>query len=503
MNMRISGLFDMPVSPVFICPDWLYHPGAGKLVGAFYGQLARCTRNGIREDAPPKQVNQPESQAGLVRRIGIVSATALVVSNMIGTGIFTTTGFLAGDLGSPAMVIFIWVVGGAIALAGALCYLELALNFPRSGGEYVYLSEAWGPAWGFINGWISFFAGFSAPIAAAALAMAAYLGLGDGGRMIPLGPLTLHLGDAQLMACSVVAIFTVFNVLGVREVGRLQTALTGVKLFVIGGLLVLGFSVGQGDVGHLSLAAERTSNLSLVEQFAISLVFVYFAYSGWNAATYVAGEIQKPERTLPIALLIGTGGVTVLYVALNALYIYAVSLEDLKGVVAVGSSVASALFGAETGRLFSLALALSLLATVNAMCFVGPRVYYAMAERGAFFSIAATIHPKWKSPWVAVVMQGICATLLIVLPTFRDLVVYIGFTLYLFTALCVLGLFRLRRRSGWKKFSWLSRSYPLIPLLYVVMSGWVLIFSVKAAPVSSGMALATVLVGALAWRIRK
>lgn len=439
---------------------------------------------------------------GLLRRIGIVSATALVVSNMIGTGIFTTTGFLAGDLGSPVAVILIWVVGGAVALAGALCYVELALNFPRSGGEYVYLSEAWGPAWGFINGWISFFAGFSAPIAAAALAMSAYLGLSDAGRVVPIGPLTLHLGDAQLLACLVVAIFTLLNVFGVREVGRLQTVLTVLKLTVICGLLILGFSIGSGDTDHLLQSIERSSGLSLFEQFAISLVFVYFGYSGWNAATYVAGEIHEPERTLPIAILAGTASVTLLYVALNTLYVYGASLDGLKGVVAVGTTVAGALFGDEIGRLFSLALAASLLATVNAMCFVGPRVYYAMATNGAFFSVASTIHAKWKSPWIAVVMQGVCVLLLIVLPTFRDLVVYIGFTLYLFTALSVLGLFKLRRRPGWKKFAWLDRSYPLIPILYVAMSGWVLVFSIRAAPVASGMALATVIAGALAWHLK-
>lgn len=446
--------------------------------------------------------NPVDSDAGLLRRIGIVSATAFVVSNMIGTGIFTTTGFLAGDLGSPASVILIWVVGGAIALAGALCYVELALNFPRSGGEYVYLSEAWGPAWGFINGWISFFAGFSAPIAAAALAMSAYLGLSDAGRVIPIGPLTLHLDDAQLVACAVVIVFTVLNVLGVREVGKLQTALTALKLAIIGGLLVLGFAIGTGDASNLMQSTTRNASTSLAEQFAISLVFVYFGYSGWNAATYVAGEIHEPERTLPVAILFGTAGVTLLYVGLNALYIYAVSLEDLKGVVAVGATVASALFGADAGRVFSLALALSLLATVNAMCFVGPRVYYAMAADGAFFRIAARIHPKWKSPWIAVVMQSVCVLLLIVLPTFRDLLIYIGFTLYLFTALSVLGLFRLRRQPGWKKFIWLDRSYPLIPLLYVAMSGWVLVFSIRAAPAASAMALATVVTGALAWHLK-
>jgi len=455
--------------------------------------------------------NPAISGAGLVRRIGIVGATALVVSNMIGTGIFTTTGFLAGDLGSPVMVLLIWIVGGGIALAGALCYVELAINFPRSGGEYVYLTEAWGPSWGFVNGWgpswgfvngwVSFFAGFSAPIAAAALAMSAYLGLSATGRTIPLGPLTLHLADAQLVACGVVIVFTVFNVFGVRDVGRLQTVLTAVKLAVIGGLLVLGFSIGQGDAVHLTMTTERTSDLMLVEQFALSLIFVFFGYSGWNAAVYVAEEVERPERTLPVALLAGTAAVTILYVALNALYIYAVPLAELKGVIAVGSTVAQALFGPAAGRFFSLALAVSLLATVNAMSLVGPRVYYAMARDGAFFAVAKKTHPRWKSPWAAVLMQGACTLLLIMLPTFRGLAIYIGFTLSLFTALSVLGLLKLRRRPGWKKTPWLSRTYPLIPFLYVAMSGWVLVFSIRAAPVASSMALATILAGAVAWRL--
>lgn len=441
------------------------------------------------------------SNGSLVRRIGVVAATAIVVSNMIGTGIFTTTGFLAGDLGSPALVVGIWVIGGALALAGALCYVELAFNFPRSGGEYVYLSEAWGPAWGFINGWVSLFAGFSAPVAAAALAISAYLGLSDEGRAVPLGPLTVHLADAQLLACAVVVVFTVINVRGAGEVGRVQTMLTALKLLVIAAFLGVGFAAGNGSVANLTLATERTSSLSLFEQFAVSLVFVYFGYSGWNAAVYVAEEIEKPERTFPIALTLGTGIVTFLYVALNVLYVYGSPLEELKGVIAVGSTVAGSLFGEGTARLFSLAMALSLLATVNAMCLVGPRVYYAMAKDGGFFPIAARVHPKWNSPWVAVVVQGVCTVLLIVLPTFRSLVLYVGFTLYLFTALSVLGLFKFRRRPGWKRFSWLDRTYPFIPLLYVGMSAWILVFSIRGAPIPSLMALVTVAVGALLHRV--
>lgn len=441
------------------------------------------------------------SEPGLARGIGTVGAAAIVVSNMIGTGIFTTTGFLAGDLGSPFWVVAIWVVGGLIALAGALSYVELAMNFPRSGGEYVYLSEAWGPAWGFIDGWVSLFAGFSAPVAAAALAISAYLGLSAEGASLALGPLTVRLAPAQLTAVAVVLIFTLLNVLGALEVSRIQTFLTGMKLAVIAGFLGLGFAIGGGDWSHFQVAAERTSTLSFAEQFAVSLVFVFFAYSGWNGAVYVAEEVRDPERSFPIALAAGTLFVTVLYLALNVLYLYGASLESLKGVVAVGSEVAQQLFGAAAGRWFSLAMALSLLATVNAMCLVGPRIYYAMAQNRAFFLIAARIHPKWKSPWVAVLMQGVCTVLLIVLPTFRGLLVYIGFTLYLFTALSVLALFKFRKRPDWKRFRWLDRTYPLIPLLYIGMSVWVMVFSIKGEPVSSGLALATVLGGALIYHL--
>jgi len=439
--------------------------------------------------------------SSLVRRIGTVTATAIVVSNMMGTGIFTTTGFLAGDLGSPFLVLSIWLVGGFIALAGALSYVELALNFPRSGGEYVYLTEAWGPAWGFIDGWVSFFAGFAAPIAAAALAVSAYLGLSATGFALDAGLLTLHLAPAQLAACAIVIAFTVLNFLGGTVVGRLQNTLTAIKLAVVAGFMLMGFIMGEGDTLHFTQHAERTSNLPLFEQFAVSLVFVLFAYSGWNAAVYVAEEVRDPDRSFPIALAAGTILVAVLYFALNVLFLYGASLEELKGVVAVGAEVANALFGADTARWFSLAMAFSLLATVNAMCLVGPRVYYAMAQNRAFFPIAARIHPRWKSPWVSVLMQGCASVLLIIIPTFRGLIVYIGFTLYLFTALSVVALFKFRRRPGWKRFAWLDRTYPSVPILYVLMSAWILVFSIKGAPLPSGFALLTVLGGALVYRL--
>jgi APA family basic amino acid/polyamine antiporter len=445
----------------------------------------------------------------LVRQLGTVSATALVVSNMIGVGIFTTSGFLAGDLGQPWLVVGIWVVGATLALAGALCYSELAINFPRSGGEYVYLSEAWGPAWGFINGWVSFFAGFSAPIAAAALAIAAYLASFFPGlaaespplAVVSLGVAELRFGGAQLVACATVLAFTAVNLVGVVQVAALQNVLTITKLAVIGAFLLLGFLVGNGDWGHFSEIAARTSPRPLAAQFAVSLVFVFYAYCGWNAAVYVAEEIKDPERTMPIALVLGTLFVAVLYAALNVLFIYASPLAKMAGVVAVGAQAATALFGERSGTLFSLAMAASLLATVNAMSMIGPRVYYAMARNRAFFPAAARVHPRWHSPWVAVLAQGACCCALILTGTFESLVYYIGFTLFFFSALSVLALFKFRRLPKWKRSPWVSMGYPGIPLLYVGMNAWVFLYFVQERQWEAFWSLLTVVAGAVTYQL--
>jgi APA family basic amino acid/polyamine antiporter len=425
---------------------------------------------------------------------------------MIGVGIFTTTGFLAGDLGQPSLVIGIWLVGAVLALAGALCYSELAINFPRSGGEYVYLSEAWGPAWGFINGWVSFFAGFSAPIAAAALAISEYLSYfspalaadSPSATTVSLGLVDLRFGGAQLLACAIVALFTAVNLFGVSQVAKLQNALTGTKLLVVGALLLLGFTAGTGDWSHFSQTTERGSSNALAAQFAISLVFVFYGYSGWNAAVYVAEEIRDPERTLPAALFLGTLFVAAVYVALNVLYIYANPLEDMKGVFAVGAQAATSLFGTRVGGAFSAAMAVALLATVNAMCMIGPRVYYAMARNHAFFAAAAKVHPRWHSPWIAVLAQGACCCALIVIATFRSLASYIGFTLFLFSALSVLALFKFRTRPGWKHLRWVDMGYPLIPLVYVLMNLWVFVFFGRSW--EAVWSLVTVLGGALIYQ---
>jgi len=448
------------------------------------------------------------TQSKLLRQLGVFSATAIVVSNMIGTGIFTTTGFLAGDLGSAWLVIAIWFVGALLALAGALCYSELGINFPRSGGEYVYLTEAWGPSWGFVTGWVSFFAGFSAPIAAGALAVSGYLAYffpamsaKDAGPSIPLGLFTLRFGPGQLTACAVVALFAVTNISGISRAARIQNFLTTLKIVTIGCFIAFGALLGHGDWHHFSMSAARTSTHALPGQFLISLVWVFFGYSGWNAATYIAEELKEPERTLPRSLLIGTVLVAILYAGLNVMFIYGAPLESMKGVVGVGSLAAESLFGPAIAGVFSGLMALALLSTVNAMTIIGPRVYYAMAENGAFFQAAKRVHPRWNTPWIAIAAQAVCCCVLILSGTFESLVQYVGFSLWLFTMLAVAGLLQLRRRPGWKSIPATNIAFPLIPGIYILTSAWVLVYMVILRPRESGLGLLTIAAGAVFYRL--
>jgi APA family basic amino acid/polyamine antiporter len=433
----------------------------------------------------------------LLRQLGIGSATALVISNMIGTGILTTSGFLAGQLGSAQLVLLVWVAGALCALVGAFCYSELGVNFPSSGGEYVYLTEAYGPTWGFMTGWISFFAGFSAPIAAAALAFSDYLGHFFSALRLD----SARLGAPQALASVIIALFTLINCLGIRRTARVQNVLTSLKIFIILAFLVAGFAFGDGSWDNFSHPAVRTSVTPLFSQFFLSLFYIYVAYSGWNAATYVAEELKHPARTLPWSLTYGTALVAALFIALNVLFIYAVPLDEMKGVVAVGALAARHLFGPAVAGIFSAAMALSLLATVNAEVTIGPRVYYAMAKNGAFFSMAAKVDPRWHTPVVAILCQGVCSILMTVSP-FLNLLLYIGLLLNFFAVLSVASLFIFRRRPGWQKLGVVSFAYPLLPAFFVAVGIWMTILGVMLRPAISAAAILTVAAGAAVYHFR-
>ena len=449
----------------------------------------------------------PNTNATLERQLGTWSATALVVSNMIGTGIFTTTGFLAGDLGQPWLVLGIWIVGALFALAGALCYSELGVNYPTSGGEYVYLRQAYGPIFGFLSGWISFFAGFSAPIAAAALAFAGYLAFifPAIGQQAPfkwdIAGITWQIGPTQALAAGLVLALTLLNCVGVVLVARVQNVLTMIKVIVIAVFVLLGLLVGRGSWDHFSGAAVRTSTSPLLEQFAVSLFWVMFGYSGWNAATYVAEELREPHRTLPRALVYGTFSVAFMYLALNVIFIYGTPLESMKGVVAVGALAASALFGPQVAGVFGALMALAIVSTVNAMITIGPRVYYAMAKDGAFIGVAGRLSTRSRVPVAAVICQGVCA-MLMTFTSFPQLVTYIGFSLTTFTVLAVSSLLVFRRRPGWKRLRAVSYAFPLVPATYLLIGVWMIYYGFMLRPAISAAAVLTLLVGAAVYYAR-
>ena len=440
----------------------------------------------------------------LARQLGIVSATALVVSNMVGAGIFGTTGHMTAALGDPLLILAAWTAGAVFAFAGALCYAELGVNFPSSGGEYVYLNRAFGPMWGFMTGWVSFFAGFSAPIASTALIFASYIQpffpQSNPNQMVTAGP--FGVGFPQVIASGLIALFTVLNCFGIRRMAKVQNILTASKLVILTGLVFFGFLLGWGSWQHFTAAAPRSSHQPVVVDFVIQLLWVMVAYSGWNAATYVAEEIDNPSRTLPRALLGGTVIVAILYLGLNLVFIYSTPPTDLKGVTAVGQLAASNLFGPAFAGPFSALMAISIMSTTTAMITIGPRVYYAMALNGAFPSIAVRVHPRWRTPIAAILSQGLCAIILTATPI-PSLFTFIGFSLTIFSVLAVIALLVLRRRQAesWRRLQWVNAWFPLFPATYILAGTCMVAWGVVFQPTISATALGMMAAGAVVYRV--
>ena len=436
-------------------------------------------------------------QVSLVRQLGVLSAAALVVSNMVGTGIFTTTGYLAGDLGDPKIVLGIWIVGAIIAMAGAFCYSELGVNFPSSGGEYVYLTQAYGPAWGFMTGWTSFFAGFSAPIAANALAFAKYLGyffpeLGTDAAYFRIGFFTV--GPAQLVASSLIIAMTLVNFAEIKVVERLQNGFTVFKVAVLVALIVLGFTAGQGNWANLSQTTARTSSLPMLQQFFVSLCFIFASYSGWNAATYISGEIKDPQRNVPRSLIMATLIVTVLYVLLNAAFLYSTPVAKLANQVKVGLIAGTEIFGPSGGKIVGALVCLGLISAVSAMMWIGPRVTMVMGEDVSLLRFFAH-KTKNGVPARALIVQTLVATFLLFTGTFEKVVLFIQFSFTLCSFLAVLGVIVLRFTQPGLPRPYRTWGYPVTPVIFMAITLWMLVFQLIDKPMESLLGLAMMLAG--------
>jgi len=435
----------------------------------------------------------PDSN-GLVRKLGLFPLTNIVIANMIGAGIFTTSGLLMGDLHNPVVMLALWLVGGVVALCGALSYGELGAAIPHAGGEYAFLSRLYHPVLGFLSGWVSFFVGFSAPIAASAIGFSEYLTRAFPGLLHP----GLFPGAAEavvmkkLYAVLIIAAFTFLHTRGLEAGARVQNALTGLKILLIVGLVAAGFAVGKGSFAHLTAAAPFNFDFSGFKTMGLSLMWIMFAYSGWNASAYIGSEVRDPSRNLPRSLLLGTGVVMLLYAALNLFYIYAIRPAEMEGVISVAGLAAGNLFGKSAETVLSLLISFALFSSLSAYLILGPRVYYSMARDGIFFKSIGFVDPKSSVPTRSILLQGGIAVAMVFLGTFEQLLTYMGFSLGIFPLLAVLGVFKLRRtgRSAVK-----LPGYPVASAVYILVGATILVLSFLERPVESLVAIATALAG--------
>ena len=444
-----------------------------------------------------------KSQGELKRQIGLRSAYGLVVANMIGAGIFTTTGFQAEALGDPGTIYLLWILGGVLALCGALSYSELGAALPQAGGEYVYLREAFGGAFAFMSALVSLTAGFSAPIASALKSLVRYAShfigvLGEERSVV--GGLALN----DLVAVALVWCLVSVHALRLRGGLHFNDAVTAFKVLGILAILLGAAALGRGDTGQLLHTADALvpTGSRRIAAFATSLIFVMFCYSGWNGAAYLAGELRNPQRTLPRALLLGTVTVTLLYLGLNVVYFYGAPVEQLAGKVEVGLIAAEGLFGSTGITLVTVVLTVSLLASASAMTMVGPRVYWAAGrDHPALRFLTATRADG--TPLRALILQGLVTTAIILVGRVDQIMQYAGFTLSLFASLAVVSVIVLRIKRPELERPFRVWAYPLPPLLFLAVTTWTMVWSFRGRPLESGLGLLTVLVGGVAYLLSK
>jgi basic amino acid/polyamine antiporter, APA family len=433
----------------------------------------------------------------LARRLGPLDAAAIIVSNVIGAGILFTPPQIAASVPSAVMFLSVWLAGGLLAFAGAMAYAELAALRPRAGGEYVYLRDAFGSMAAFLTGWTSFVAGFSGAIASSAVVFPFYLSRFAPAAAnqtpfftIPIVPGWLQLTFSPQTICALALIWSLafIHLRGVGPGRFVSNLLAGLKVSSFVLFVAWGFSFGSGDASHLTETAGPVTGTG----WLLALLAVGFTYSGWNAASYIAEEIRSPGRNVPRAFALGTGAVIAIYLAMNALYLYVVpvaELAKLKG--SVLDIVADRLIGSTAGNIMGVVGLISLAASISAMTFAGPRVYFAMARDGVFFKRASAVHPRYKTPAAAIIAQTVWASLLVLTAKADALINYTGFAIWLFSGIAVAALFVLRRREPNAERPFRTWGYPLLPGLYAVTAMMVIVNALyrDPGPVGAGVAI--------------
>jgi APA family basic amino acid/polyamine antiporter len=443
----------------------------------------------------------------LKRQIGLFSAVMLIAGDMIGTGIFIATGAVAETLPSPGGVLLVWILAGLLALAGALSCAELSASLPYAGGDYIYIREAYGRLMGFLSGWSSFLVTFSGAIAFLAVTFTGFmafffpvLGAAEPLFSIPLPfiPITATVGT--IFSIVMVLLISGLHCLGVRLGTVTQNVLTVLKIGALLGIILLGAFFGKGDAAHFTPLFDW-QKIGGFGVFAAAFIPVIFAYSGWNAIIYIAGEVKNPARNLPRALLWANLIVIALYLAVNAVYIYGVPVTEMKGALRVSEVATTALFGYQTSAWITAIITVSILGALNVVTMLGPRIYYAMARDGVFFRGLSRVHPIFGTPLNAILLQAGWASFLLLTNTWGTLFTYVSVIITLFSAFTVGSVIVLRWKRPELERPYKLWGYPVVPLLFVFAHLWIVWGAVTQKPFESLVGVFIVALGVPAYLI--
>ena len=443
-------------------------------------------------------MNEKDQPVKLERQLGLFDSSMMVIGIVIGSGIFMTTGLMAEALPSASLILLAWILGGLQMLAGALTYAELGAAMPKAGGQYVYLREAYGPLPGFLFGWVAFVAYISGTNAAIAVAIAEHLGsfypsLSTHNSIIGIGSFSISGG--QIFAMSLIVVLSLINYLGIVFGKWVQNIFTVLKIGSILLFALAGLFISTGNHLDLSLNPTDMSIGSILTGMGIALVAVNWTVGGWEYVTFAAGEIKNPKKNLPLALIIGTIMILVLYFLINIAYLKVLPMDTLIGEIKVGEMAARTLYGPGIAGVFTLVIIVSMFGALNGNILVGSRVYYAMAKDHLFFSSAANVHPKFKTPGNAIIIQGFWAEILTLTGTFEELITLVVFVNFMMWIAASSTVFVLRKKQPNLERPYKVWGYPYVPAFFIIFSSVIMVNTFFESPEQSLMGLGLTLLG--------
>lgn len=430
-------------------------------------------------------------KASLRRDLTLLDATMINIGSMVGSGIFLVPAAVALYVHSSLLVVLVWSIGGVVSLFGALSVAELGAMYPKAGGQYVYLREAYGPLWGFLYGWTAFAVIMTATIAAVAVGFASYLGY-----VVPLSET-----GVKIVAISSIAVLTAVNSLGVKLGSSIQNILTFLKIAALAGLVAISFALGHGSPpGTVSGAGGDIPFPKILESLGLALVAVLWSYDGWVEITYVAGEVKAPERNIHRSVILSTLAVIIIYIVCNCSYIYVLSVETMSHSLLVAADAANAVLGPPGATAAAVAVSIAMLGCNNGFILTGARIYYAMSQEKLFFRSFHRVHPEFRTPVISLIGQGIWSSLLVLTGTFTQLFTYVMFASWIFYGMAAGAVILLRRRSPGLSRPYRAWGYPVVPVVFILFSGYLVVNTLIQDPRDSLIGLGIILAGLPAYR---